>query len=65
MDFQSHDRFGEPYEPAPSALAAQPSLQRMVQIGSVLDISGSALPCGLFMRLRQAATPGPSSRRGA
>ena len=42
MDFQSHDRFGEPYEPAPSALAAQPSLQRMVQIGSVLDISGSA-----------------------
>ncbi len=42
MDFQSHDRFGEPHEPAPSALAAQPSLQRMVQIGSVLDISGSA-----------------------
>ena len=42
MDFQSHDHFGDTHTPAQSLTRAPQALQRMVQIGSVLDISGSA-----------------------
>jgi uncharacterized protein len=42
MDFQSHDQFGQSYEPANPTTSAPLAAQRIAEIGSVLDISGSA-----------------------
>jgi len=42
MDFQSHDQFGQSYDPSDPPTLAPLVAQRMAHIGSVLDISGSA-----------------------
>lgn len=42
MDFQSHDQFGQSYDPSDPPALAPLAAQRMTHIGSVLDISGSA-----------------------